>query len=274
VPIYRWFNPSSGDHFYTTDKNGELGPPAYKSEGVEWYMYNTPKAGTTAVYRWFNGNNGDHFYTTDPTGELAVQSGYRAEGILGYLYPNEDTAPSGTVALFRWYQSGLMSKFTFSSGISTEDKAKLYERHSFAYYRAGLTEHLFPHEKDLVRALYRGIMHHDVDNTPKIFAKTTIGGRTIWVNFGLLFNAGDNEIAQSLLHEMMHCAGYNHPVKSGTPGDNGPYFGSAPLRAELAIAGFQSDVAEAAGEVTRQLCPVTDEEADRRIEAAAKGLSG
>jgi len=154
-------------------------------------------------------------------------------------------------------------------------KKKLYERHSFAYYRAGLTEHLTPTEKSNVRALYWGRIYHDVNNDPGVNGSAFRGGRQLFVNFNVLFPQGDNEIAQTLLHEMMHCAGYSHPSKSGTPGDNGPYFGSAPLRAELAIAGVQSDVvtlaaADSADDgVLREVCGVVDVEADERIAAAA-----
>lgn len=57
---------------------------------------------------------------------------------------------------------------------------------------------------------------------------------------------------------MMHCAGFTHPTRRDPPagsscaapnpavfdcpGDNGVYYGTAPLRAEFCIAGDQSDV--------------------------------
>jgi Repeat of unknown function (DUF5648) len=273
IPIYRWYNPKNGDHFYTADPKGELAPPRYQSEGIEYYMYKGPEPDTTAVYRWYNSGNGDHFYTTDPTGELAPRGGYVAEGILGYLYSTEGS--SGTIALYRWFQSGLMSKFTYSASISVDQKKKLQERHTFAYYRAGLTDKLDPTEKSKVRALYHDGISHDVDTNPNANGSAIIGGRQLWVNFNNLFPLGDNEIAQTLLHEMMHCAGYTHPAKSGSPGDNGPYFGSPPLRAELAIAGVQSDESlptsvEADG-VTRTECEVVDADATARVEATASG---
>jgi uncharacterized protein DUF5648 len=271
VPIYRWYNPASGDHFYTRDQNGELGPPAYRSEGIEWHMFKDPKPGTTALYRWWHSGNSDHFYTTDPTGELAPAAGYKAEGILGYLYPND--IGSGVVPLYRWYHSGLMTKFTFSDSITKEQRMKLLERHSYAYYRAGLTELLNPTEKARVRALYDQAIAHDVDPDPGVNGSAIVNGRQLWINFNNLFPAGDNEIAQTLLHEMMHCAGYTHPSKSGTPGDGGPYFSSPPLRAELAIAGVQSDETfdGPIGKNVELTCNVIDKETDERIKAAKAG---
>ena len=57
---------------------------------------------------------------------------------------------------------------------------------------------------------------------------------------------------------MMHCAGVGHPVRRRPPAgmscnqpnpqlfdcpfDNGQYYGTAPLQAEMCIAGSQSDV--------------------------------
>jgi hypothetical protein len=81
------------------------------------------------------------------------------------------------------------------------------------------------------------------------------------VNFTVLFPQGDEEISQTLIHEMMHCAGFSHPDRRDPPpgrscaapdptlfdcpDDNGVYYGTAPLRAEFCIAGDQSDAATA-----------------------------
>lgn len=85
-----------------------------------------------------------------------------------------------------------------------------------------------------------------------------VGGSTVNVNFGNLFPQGDTEISQTLIHEMMHCAGFSHPVRRvppdgmscaapdpavfDCPGDNGQYYGTPALRAEFCIAGAQSDL--------------------------------
>ncbi|HEY5844911.1 MAG TPA: hypothetical protein VIU87_26235 [Mycobacterium sp.] len=80
------------------------------------------------------------------------------------------------------------------------------------------------------------------------------------VNFSVLFPQGDEEISQTLIHEMMHCTGHRHderrdpdpalgqscaapdPTVFDCPGDNGVYYGTPPLRAEFCIAGDQSDL--------------------------------
>jgi hypothetical protein len=103
VPIYRWFNAKTGDHFYCQDPKGEAGPPAYGAEGIEFYCYKTQEDGTKPLYRWWNPDTGDHFYTLDPQGELGSQSGYRAEGVLGYVFFRPGNAE--TVALHRWWKA-------------------------------------------------------------------------------------------------------------------------------------------------------------------------
>jgi hypothetical protein len=96
---------------------------------------------------------------------------------------------------------------------------------------------------------------------PKLNASSFVGAQSISVNFTNLFPLGDNEIAQTLLHEMMHCAGYNHPNRIDPPSpnpdvpyDGGKYFGTPPLRAELCIAGQRSDSAT----IHLMLAPLTD----------------
>lgn len=245
--LYRWFHPGSGDHFYCTDPNGELAPQAgYVAEGITGYLFLTQVPGTVALYRWFHPVSGDHFYCTDPNGELAPQAGYTAEGVTGFLYLTEH---SGTAALYRWFQSGIMTNFTFDQAITPAQRATLLERHSWAYFRGRHdTTNLTAQERADLAVAYAKPIAHGVNNDPNANASSIVGGAQIWVNFTNLFPLGDNEISQTLIHEIMHSAGYRHPVRidppapnADRPGDNGPYYGSPPLRAELCIAGVQSD---------------------------------
>jgi len=266
VPAYRWYNETSGDHFYTTDPNGELAPRDYKPEGIAWYMFQKPIGNAVPLYRWFS-NRGDHFYTIK-TNEPAPGLGYTEEGIAGYVHEFQD---SGTVPLYRWFNNGLLNKFTFDSSVSPEHRRILLERHAWAHFRAGVDrQFLTDEERTRVRNLYFQGIAHTTEQRPNVNASAQVGGRYIAVNFNVLFPAGDDEIAQTLLHEMMHCAGYTHPKRvdppapnADTPYDNGKYYGTAPLRAELCIAGAQSDTATApqvslprAGRVTQEACPV------------------
>ncbi|MCK4788677.1 MAG: S8 family serine peptidase [Desulfobacteraceae bacterium] len=107
--IFRWWNSSIGDHFYTIDATGELAPNSgYVHEGAPFRLFPMNTQNTTPFFRWWNSSIGDHFYTTDPNGELAPQSGYQPEGTIG----NIATAPlPGTVALYRWWNSSIGDHF-------------------------------------------------------------------------------------------------------------------------------------------------------------------
>jgi hypothetical protein len=134
----------------------------------------------------------------------------------------------------------------------------LRERHRFAFSRIASCQGLTDHEREsLVKAYERDIRHHRLNN-PEANASADVGGSRISVNFDVLFPQGPTEIAQTLILEMMHCAGFTHPDRRDPPPgmscaapnpalfdcafDNGQYFGRPPLRAEICIAGDQDDM--------------------------------
>jgi Repeat of unknown function (DUF5648) len=249
IPIFRYWNLSNNEHFYTADPD-EAFAQNYQDEGVGWYMFAKNYPNTVPLYRWFNIMTGDHLYTTDATGEAASQTGYQAEGILGYLHPNPEKL---SVPLFRWHQTQLMNKFTFAANISELDRATLFERHTAAYHQAQTQTQLSEPEKLALRAAYQRAIHHTLSSDVNVNAHSAVSGHEIALNLPNLLPLGDDEIAITLLHHVMHCAGYTHPQRreGDLPGDGGGYFTSAPLRAELCIAGTQSD----AGTIHLMLAP-------------------
>jgi len=64
VPLHRLFNPTSGDHFYTTDDKERNNAAGYNSEGDACFVFPNQAAGTVRFHRLFNRRSGDHFYTT------------------------------------------------------------------------------------------------------------------------------------------------------------------------------------------------------------------
>lgn len=97
VPMYRLYNPNSGEHFYTsnTTERDSLEKTGWKYEGVAW---NAVEASTTPVYRLYNAIGGEHHYTTSiKERESLVESGWKYEGI-GW-YSNDDK----TIPLYRLY---------------------------------------------------------------------------------------------------------------------------------------------------------------------------
>jgi hypothetical protein len=87
APLYRYWNPGIGDHFYTTNWN-ELGAGKYgwRYEGIQCYVYLQQQQGTVPLYRYWNPGIGDHFYTTNWNELGAGKYGWRYEGIQCYVH--------------------------------------------------------------------------------------------------------------------------------------------------------------------------------------------
>lgn len=139
--------------------------------------------------------------------------------------------------------------FTWNSDITHVQRMRSLERFSHSYERAlDCRTHLTDDErKKLISYGYRKNISIGINTTPRVNASARLNSNLIWINFNVLFPQGDREIAQTLIHELMHCAGYTHPQRTASdrPYDGGAYYNSPPLRAELCIAGQQSDRAPA-----------------------------
>ena len=84
TPMYRLYNPNSGEHFYTANETERdtLSGLGWKYEGVAW---NAPDSSDTPVYRLYNPNAGDHHYTTsEKEKDNLVSLGWKDEGIGWY----------------------------------------------------------------------------------------------------------------------------------------------------------------------------------------------
>lgn len=166
--------------------------------------------------------------------------------------------PVSLKAVVNAYTTSPVANFTYDNSISQANRLTLRLRHTFALARGRSCPNLDDTERADVVGVYQRQINHTTSTDPDANASASINGSEIAVNFGNLLPRGDREISQTLLHEMMHCAGYEHPERRdpplGTPcgpgfdcpGDNGQYYGTAPLRAEFCIGGVQSDQAFAA----------------------------
>lgn len=123
IPMYRLYNPNSGEHFYTanlTEKN-HLASIGWRYEGIGWYApdegYGIP------VYRLYNKNGGEHHYTVSIyERRTLLKLGWRNEGIGWYSYEiynqgNDANRPSkakripkaNAVPLYRQYNPNAFS---------------------------------------------------------------------------------------------------------------------------------------------------------------------
>lgn len=81
TPMYRLYNPNSGEHFYTgsVQEKTVLVEAGWQYEGVAW---NAPAAGGMPVYRLYNPNAGDHHYTmSEAERDMLIGVGWNYEGI-------------------------------------------------------------------------------------------------------------------------------------------------------------------------------------------------
>ena len=98
IPIYRCFNPRTGEHFYTKHKAERDACVNYgwNAEGIAWY---SPEDSDAPVYRLMNPNNkSEHHYTTSlKEKNWLVKLGWNDEGIAFYSCTN------GGVPVYRLY---------------------------------------------------------------------------------------------------------------------------------------------------------------------------
>ena len=97
TPMYRLYNPNSGEHFYTSDpaERSNLISLGWNDEGIGWYA---PSHSDTPVYRLYNQYGGEHHYTTSlAERDNLVSLGWSDEGI-GWYSDDQERVP-----LYRQY---------------------------------------------------------------------------------------------------------------------------------------------------------------------------
>lgn len=102
-PMYRLYNPNSGEHFYTKDADERDGLVAlgWNSEGEGW---RAPESSNTPVYRMYNPNAGEHHYTPDAAErDMLIDAGWEYESI-GWYSDDAQTVP-----LYRDYNPNAFS---------------------------------------------------------------------------------------------------------------------------------------------------------------------
>lgn len=91
TPVYRVYNPNSGEHFYLQDERGRdwLVSLGWRDEGIGWYTEEDETTCNAVVYRLYNpnatddvGGAGAHFYTmSESDRDYLDEIGWNYEGI-------------------------------------------------------------------------------------------------------------------------------------------------------------------------------------------------
>ena len=80
-PMYRLYNPNSGEHFYTADpkERANVIAAGWNDEGIGWYA---PDIEERPVYRLYNAIGGEHHYTLkEDERDMLIDHGWNYEGI-------------------------------------------------------------------------------------------------------------------------------------------------------------------------------------------------
>lgn len=103
TPMYRLYNPNSGEHFYTesVEERDKVIQAGWRYEGTSW---NAPSKSASPVFRLYNPNAGDHHYTQSANErDHLISVGWRDEGI-AWRSDDAETTP-----LYRLYNPNAKS---------------------------------------------------------------------------------------------------------------------------------------------------------------------
>ena len=92
VPVYRMYNPNSGEHFYTvSDKERDnLISVGWIYEAESSFTVPGESSDTLPVYRFYNPNGNSHHFTIDKEEAMLIKAaGWIDEGISFYAYRND-----------------------------------------------------------------------------------------------------------------------------------------------------------------------------------------
>ncbi len=140
--VYRFFDPTSGGHFYTVDENEknyvQENLDNYTFEGETYKTYD-PTTGSEAeeVYRFFNPSTGVHLYTTSEIERDSVienLDNFTYEGAKFYAFENQ---VEGSIPIYRFYEPTLGVHFYTPSEFEKDSVIENLDNYDFegiAYY--------------------------------------------------------------------------------------------------------------------------------------------
>lgn len=145
APVYRFFKPSNGTHFYTAgeaEKDNVINTmgSVYRFEGVAYTLEVDNPQMNAPLYRFFNKANGSHFYTAGEAEKNNVIA--NLSNVFTYEGPayNVSLNPTGNTPVYRFYNKANGSHFyTVSEAEKNEVIAKYSATYNFegpAFYLA------------------------------------------------------------------------------------------------------------------------------------------
>ncbi len=124
-PVYRFYNPGSGTHFFTPsaeerDMVMATWSQLYTYEGIAYSTY--PANNTQPLYRFYNRASGSHFYTASPS-EAGVVTASLADifSYDGETYRVSPVSAADKVAVYRFYNIRSGSHFYTASATERDN---------------------------------------------------------------------------------------------------------------------------------------------------------
>lgn len=121
VPVYRFWSPVTGSHFYTTDKTErdtviKRWPKEWKYEGQKFSAFSSKPTDGVAVHRFWSPVYKTHFYTADENEKNTVLKRWptiwKYEKVAYYAYPgNIEPYSNNTTPVFRFWGQPAGSHF-------------------------------------------------------------------------------------------------------------------------------------------------------------------
>jgi len=108
IPVYRFFNGSTGAHFFTTntterdDVLNNQSPP-FSLDGEAFSVASDYSPGLSPVHRFYNSQTGVHFYTISETERANVVANFPQFNHEGVAYHASQVAGAGLIPFFRFY---------------------------------------------------------------------------------------------------------------------------------------------------------------------------
>ncbi len=162
LPVYRFWSPVLGKHFYTLDEAEKANllsrySRVWTYEGVAFRAFAAPTAeGPAPVYRFWSASSGAHFYTLDEAERDKLLGNYAGvwtyEGIAFYAYA-PGRQPGGTMPVHRFWSGGLRTHFYTTSDT---ERFKLVSTYAGTWEYEGTAWYVYPAQAATAVAITKG----------------------------------------------------------------------------------------------------------------------
>ncbi len=123
MDIFRFFNRTTGTHFYTgspLERDIVRENPSFSYEGPSFRAASSSDSQTNPVYRFFDRVSGTHFYTISPVERDSIINNFENYNFEGVAYEAFVQAQPDTIPLYRFYNTVTRTHFYTPSAIERD----------------------------------------------------------------------------------------------------------------------------------------------------------